>query len=229
MATGTGVSSVPHPSTPFHTLPLRTLSCVGMLGSPLNRQSACELAPVLGAATVTPFAAVATTTTEGRTDHGGGGGGGPARVCAGEGRRGGGEPGSSTISTPHLQRALGVLPQPHHDRYHSHSHARLDGLDRRPQDPTASNPAHLALHSSPSILSPSCDHNNLHNTTVLAPLPPPQHTHTNNQNPLKLPIFNYDLLLLFLLDPAPKNYTKVKKITHNKTHTHTHTHKSLNF
>jgi hypothetical protein len=146
-----------------------------MLGSPLNRQSACELAPVLGAATVTPFAAVATTTTEGRTDHGGGG---PARVCAGEGRRGG-EPGSSTISTPHLQRALGVRPQPHHDRYHSHSHARLDGLDRRPQDPTASNPAHLALHSSPSILSPSCDHNNLHNTTVLAPLPPPQHTHTH--------------------------------------------------
>jgi len=179
MATGTGENRRQFRSTPFHTLPLRTLSCVGMLGSPLNRQSAYELAPVLGAATVTPFAAVATTTTEGRTDHGGGGGGGgPARVCAGEGRRGV-EPGSSTISTPHLQRALGVRPQPHHDCYHSHSHARLDGLDRRPQDPTASNPAHLALHSSPSILSPSCDHNNLHNTTVLAPLPPPQHTHTN--------------------------------------------------
>jgi len=146
-----------------------------MLGSPLNRQSAYELAPVLGAGTVTPFAAVATMTTEGRTDHGGGG---PARVCAGE-EGGGGEPGSSTISTPHLQRALGVRPQPHHDHYHSHSHARLDGLDGRPSDPTASNPAHLALHSSPSILSPSCDHNNLHNTTVLAPLPSPQHTHTH--------------------------------------------------
>lgn len=84
MATGTGENRRQFRSTPFHTLPLRTLSCVGMLGSPLNRQSACELAPVLGAATVTPFAAVATTTTEGRTDHGGGGG--PARVCAGEGR-----------------------------------------------------------------------------------------------------------------------------------------------
>ncbi|CAM6063110.1 unnamed protein product [Sphagnum tenellum] len=62
-----------------------------MLGSPLNRQSAYELAPVNAAATVTPFAAVATTTTEGRTDHGGGGG--PPGVCAGEGRRGGESPG----------------------------------------------------------------------------------------------------------------------------------------
>jgi hypothetical protein len=195
----------------------------------LNRQSAYELAPVLCATTVTPFAAVATTTTEGRTDHGGGGG--PARVCAGEGRRGGGEPGSSTISTPHLQRALGVRPQPHHDHYHyhSHSHARLDGLDRRPSDPTASNPAHLALHSSPSILSPSCDHNNLHNTTVLAPLLPPQHTHTHTQtikNPLKLPIFNYDdllllLLLLFLLDPAPKLHKGEENHTQQNTRTDT--------
>ncbi|CAK9207189.1 unnamed protein product [Sphagnum troendelagicum] len=57
-----------------------------MLGSPLNRQSAYELAPVNAAATVTPFAAVATTTTEGRTDHGGGGG----PRCA-RGREGGGE------------------------------------------------------------------------------------------------------------------------------------------
>lgn len=87
MATGTTGGENRHQfrSTPFRCAPFRVF---GMLGSPLNRQSAYELAPVLSAATVTPFAAVATTTTEGLTDHGGGG---PARVCAGEGRKGGEE------------------------------------------------------------------------------------------------------------------------------------------
>jgi hypothetical protein len=53
----------------------------------------------------------------------------------------------------------------------------------------------------------------LHNTHA--------HTHINNQNPLKLPIFNYDLLLLFLLDPIPKLHKSEENHTQQNTHTHT--------
>jgi hypothetical protein len=167
-------------SVPFHTLPLRTLSCVWYVGVTLEQ--------AIGVWVGARSWRCRGYTIRCSCDYDDGGTDWSwwwwsRSGVRGGGKEGGREPGSSTISTPPLQRALGVRPQPHHwhYHYHSHSHARLDGLDRRPSDPTASNPAHLAHHSSPSILSPSCDHNNLHNTTVLARLPPLQHTRTHTQ------------------------------------------------